>query len=373
MNLYPLKRPLTAALFALLLPLAPLQAQETRIETLVEGLEHPWSLAFLPQGGMLVTERTGKLRRISPDGDLAEDPLDGLPEDIHVDSQAGLMDVVLDPDFAENRRIFLSYACGTLKANHTCLGRAVLSGDTLTEFREIFRARPAKRGSAHYGGRIAFLPDQTLLLTLGDGFNYREKAQDKGDHFGSVVRLNRDGSVPEDNPFVGKDGAREELYSIGHRNPQGLLYDPASGRVYSHEHGPKGGDEVNVIEAGNNYGWPVITYGVDYNGAQISPLTEKEGMEQPLVVWTPSIAPSGMTLYDGDLFPDWQGDLFAGALAGRHVQRVMLEDGEVSGEESLFEDLGKRIRDVATGPDGALYLLTDHSNGALLRVVPEDH
>ncbi|MDX1588703.1 MAG: PQQ-dependent sugar dehydrogenase [Oleiphilaceae bacterium] len=364
---------LAGALIALLLPTAPLHAHETRIETVVEGLDRPWSLAFLPDGDMLVTERSGQLRRIEADGTLVRDPVKGLPEDIYVDGQGGLMDVVLDPAFEENRRIFISYSCGTRKANHTCLGRAVLGENALEEFREIFRAQPAKQGSAHYGGRIAFLPDRTLLLTIGDGFDYREKAQNKSDHLGSIVRLDRDGQAPDDNPFLGEPAARKELYSIGHRNPQGLLHDPASGRVYSHEHGPRGGDEINVIEAGNNYGWPVITYGVDYNGAQISPLTEKEGMEQPIVVWTPSIAPSGMTLYDGDLFPDWQGDLFSGALAKRKVQRVMLEGGEVQGEEALFEDLNRRIRDVRTGPDGALYLLTDHGNGELLRVVPKDH
>lgn len=363
-----------ALIASLCLPLTLVQAEQTSvntdIETVAEGLNHPWSLAFLPDGAMLVTERSGQLRFISPQGELQQAPLSGLPEHIHVDGQAGLKDVVLDPEFASNQRLFLSYACGTRRANHTCLSRAVLGDEGLTELEEIFRAQPAKAGSAHYGGRIAFLPDDTLLLTVGDGFNYREEAQNKGNHIGSIVRLDRDGNAPADNPFRDDSNARPELYSIGHRNAQALLVDAASGRVYSNEHGPKGGDKISVIEAGKNHGWPVITYGVDYTGAQITPLTEKQGMEQPLVDWTPSIAPSGMTLYDGDLFPQWQGDLFSGALAARKVQRVMLEDGQVTGQEALFEDLGKRIRDVRTGPDGALYLLTDSSRGELLRVVP---
>jgi len=365
-----LSRSLLAACALSILPLTA--AADYRIETVAEGLEHPWSLAFLPDGSMLVTERVGRLRLITADGELQDEPVSGLP-DVFVQSQAGLKDVVLDPEFAENQRLFISYSCGNRRANHTCLVRARWNDGELQQVEEIFRAQPAKSGAAHYGARIAFLPDHTLLLTIGDGFNYREEAQNKGNHIGSTVRLDRDGNAPDDNPYRDEEGAAPELYSIGHRNAQAILYDPESGRVYSNEHGPRGGDKINVIEPGRNYGWPVITYGVDYTGAQITPYTEKPGMEQPLVDWTPSIAPSGMTLYDGDLFPDWRGDLFSGALAARKVQRVMLEDGQVTGEEALFQDLGKRIRDVRTGPEGAIYLLTDHSDGQVLRVVPEDY
>lgn len=357
---------------------AGLQAAETQTETVADGLEHPWSLAFLPDGSRLVTERAGRLRLIDADGELHASAVTGLPDDIHVRGQAGLKDVVLDPDFEDSQRIFLTYSCGTVRANHLCIASAIFShGDNggeaaLSDVEEIFRAQPSKTGSAHYGGRLAFLPDDTFVATVGDGFDYREEAQNPENHIGTTVRLNRDGSVPADNPFVGDPYAADEVYSYGHRNAQAVLHDPESDRIYSNEHGPKGGDEINIIEAGENYGWPVVTHGVDYTGAKITPFTEKEGMVDPIVDWTPSIAPSGMTMYHGELFPEWQGDLFSGALASRKVQRVMLEDGEVTGEESLFEDLDRRIRDVRTGPDGALYLLTDHSNGAVLRVVPAD-
>ena len=353
---------------------ASVQAAETRIETVADGLEHPWSLAFLPGGSMLVTERAGRLRLIDDEGNLQQSAVSGLPDDIHVRGQAGLKDVVLDPDFEDNQRLFLTYSCGTARANHLCIASATFNAQegALVELEEIFRAQPSKTGSAHYGGRLAFLPDGTFVATVGDGFDYREQAQNPENHIGTTVRLNRDGSAPDDNPFMGDTYAADEVYSYGHRNAQAILHDPASDRIYSNEHGPKGGDEINIIEAGENYGWPVVTHGVDYTGAKITPFTEKDGMVGPIVDWTPSIAPSGMTLYDGELFPEWQGDLFSGALASRKVQRVMLEDGEVAGEESLFEDLGRRIRDVRTGPDGALYLLTDHSSGAVLRVVPAD-
>lgn len=343
-------------------------AADYQVETLADGLSNPWSLAFLPDGGMLVTERSGQLRLIDAAGQLRAEPVAGVPE-AFVNGQSGLMEVALAPDFAESGELFISYSCGTRDANHTCLAAATFNGEALENTHEIFRVQPAKKGSAHYGGRIAFLPDNTLLLTLGDGFDYREQAQNTANHLGSIVRLNRDGSAPEDNPFVGQADAMPELYSIGHRNVQGILVDDA-GRVFSHEHGPRGGDEINLIEAGKNYGWPKITYGIDYNGSQISPYTELPGLEQPLVYWDPSIAPSGMTLYQGELFPEWQGSLLVSALAGKEVRRVEL-NGDTAGEqESLFTELGQRFRDVRTGPDGAVYLLTDSPSGQLLRVVP---
>ncbi|UJJ30384.1 PQQ-dependent sugar dehydrogenase [Halopseudomonas maritima] len=353
---------------SLLLCAGAATAADYQVEILADGLSSPWSLAFLPDGGMLVAELSGQLRLIDATGQLRAEPVAGVPQ-AFVNGQSGLMDVALAPDFAESGELFLSYSCGTLEANHTCLAAATFNGEALENTHEIFRVQPAKQGSAHYGGRIAFLPDNTLLLTLGDGFDYREQAQNTANHLGSIVRLNRDGSAPEDNPFVGQAGALPELYSIGHRNVQGILVD-AAGRVFSHEHGPRGGDEINLIEAGKNYGWPKITYGIDYNGSQVSPYTELPGLQQPLLYWDPSIAPSGMTLYQGELFPEWQGSLLVSALAGKEVRRVELKGDTAGEQESLFTELGLRFRDVRTGPDGAVYLLTDSPSGQLLRVAP---
>ncbi len=345
------------------------QAVDYQIETVAEGLQFPWSLAFLPDGGMLVTERAGQLRYISAEGELQDAPIEGVPE-AFVSGQSGLFEVVLDPDYASNKRIFLSYACGTLEANHTCLSSATLADGALQGVEELFRVQPAKAGSAHYGGRMAFLADNTLLLTLGDGFDYREEAQKTSSHIGSIVRLNRDGSVPEDNPFIGQENAQPELYSIGHRNVQAIVYDAQNDRVLAHEHGPRGGDELNLVEPGNNYGWPKITFGVDYNGAAISPYTSLPGLEQPIVQWTPSIAPSGMTLYRGEQFPAWKNSLMISTLAARNVRRVAMNGSEVVSQEVLFEELGSRFRDVRTGPDGNLYMLTDAAAGKILKVVP---
>lgn len=342
------------------------------------GLDHPWSIAFLPGGDMLVTERPGRLRIIR-DGKLLPDPVPGVP-DVYVKSQAGLFDVVLHPDFANNQTIYLTYASGTTGANATTVARARLEGDALLDVKVIFKAAPSKDTAVHFGGRMVFLADGTFLLTLGDGFDYREEAQNLMSDLGKIVRLNDDGSIPQDNPFASRTDARPEIWTYGHRNVQAIVRDALTGRVYAHEHGPKGGDELNLIEPGKNYGWPVITYGLDYSGARISPYTEREGMEQPLVYWVPSIAPSGMTLYTGGKFPRWQGDLFVAALAGKQVRRVDLDDGRVAGEETLFAELDARIRDVREGPDGALYLLTESNKvmgyfdgdepGAVLRVDP---
>lgn len=344
-------------------------AMDYRIETVTEGLEHPWSLAFLPDGRMLVTERVGRLRIIEPDGSLNPQPVGGVPEGF-VAAQAGLMDVLLDPEFASNQQLYLSYAYGTSQANNTRLSKARLVDGQLQDVQVLFSAQPAKSGAAHYGGRMAWLPDNSLVLTLGDGFDWREQAQDPSNHLGKIVRLNRDGSIPKDNPLVGQAGAAAEIYSLGHRNVQGIVYDAESQRLYSHEHGPRGGDELNLIQPGNNYGWPLITYGIDYTGAQISPYTELPGLQQPLLHWTPSVAPSSLTQYRGALFPEWQGDLFASTLAERSVRRIRLQDGKPAEQEVLFAELGERIRDVRSGPDGALYLLTDSAEGQLLRVLP---
>ncbi|WP_457788670.1 PQQ-dependent sugar dehydrogenase [Pseudomonas sp. PL-6] len=364
-------RPLRALLLGALLVGAPALAQDYRIETFAEGLEHPWSLAFLPDGRLLVTERVGRLRIVEADGSLDPQPVAGLPE-IFVAAQAGLMEVALDPDYAANRWLYLTYAHGSLEANNTRLARARLVDDELHDFEVLFTARPLKAGAAHYGGRIAFLADKTLVLTLGDGFDWREQAQNPANHLGKIVRLNRDGSVPADNPLLGQAGAAAEIYSLGHRNVQGIFFDAESGRLYSHEHGPRGGDELNLIEPGRNYGWPLATFGIDYTGARISPYTELPGLTPPLLHWTPSVAPSSLTQYRGALFPEWQGDLFAATLVERSVRRIRLHEGMLAGEESLFEELGERIRDVRVGPDGALYLLTDNADGRLLRVLPSE-
>lgn len=366
--------PLVGCLLVLsmLLPAPALQAQQPvpyQIETLTDGLEHPWSLAFLPDGQMLVTERPGRLRLISADGELREEPVSGLPP-IFVSGQSGLKDIALVPNFAEYRLLYLSYSCGSARANHTCLLRARLTDEGLEDVEEVFRTQPAKSGDAHYGGRLTWLPDHTLILTLGDGFDYREQAQNLNNHLGTLVRLNPDGSAPRDNPFVGQSGIQPEIYSYGHRNVQGLVYDHDQRRLIAHEHGPRGGDELNIITPGSNYGWPLVTHGLDYTGARVTPYTELEGMHSPKLQWTPSIAPSGMTLYKEERFPQWQGSLLIGALAARQVHRVELDATPII-EEILFAELDERIRDVRTGPQGAVYLLTDSPEGRLLRVTPE--
>lgn len=360
---------LTGALLGL--PAAAL-AQETdgpfKIEPVADGLDYPWSIAFLPDGDMLVTERGGDLRIIR-DGALLPDPVSGVPESF-VAGQGGLMEIALHPDFAQNNQIYLSLAHGTSGANNTRVVRGTYEDGTLSGVEVIFDAEPQKDTPVHYGGRIAFLPDETMLISLGDGFNYREEAQNLSSHLGKMVRLNLDGSVPEDNPFLGQDNVKPEIFSYGHRNVQGLVYDAPSGRIYEHEHGARGGDEINILEPGKNYGWPVITGGVDYSGAQITPYTEYPGMEQPWVEWTPSIAPAGLAVYRGEMFPDWEGDLLVAALAEMSLRRVDLENGKVQGQEVLLEGLGKRLREVKVAPDGAIYILTDEAEGQVLRLTP---
>jgi len=336
------------------------------VETVAQGLAYPWSLAFLPDGDMLVTERDGRLR-IVRDGELDPTPITGVPQ-AYARGQGGLSEVLLDLGYATNRLIYLSYSEGTRAANRLAVGRGQFDGTTLSDFQVIFRVEPDKDTSHHFGARMAFLGDGTLLIASGDGFEYREQALDLNNLLGKIVRINADGSIPADNPFVGQDDARPEVWTYGHRNQQGIVVTDSG--VYMHEHGPRGGDELNRLEPGKNYGWPAITYGVDYSGAQISPFTELPGMEQPLIHWTPSIAPAGLAYYEGTAFPAWQGNLFAAALAEKSVRRIELEDGEVANQEILFTELNARIRDVRAGPDGYLYLLTDSSEGKILRVKP---
>ncbi|WP_027671630.1 PQQ-dependent sugar dehydrogenase [Rheinheimera baltica] len=340
-----------------------------QFKILADNLNHPWALAFLPDGDMLLTERSGALKRLTAEGSVRFTIRPELPELLLV-SQAGLQDVMLTPDFDQSAKIILSYACGTLDANNTCLASAVLTDNGLTNITRIFQAQPLKSGAAHFGGRIAFLPDNSLVLTLGDGFDYREQAQNPANHLGKTVRLNSDGTVPQDNPFVGQKGYAAEIFSLGHRNVQGIFYDAPTQTLYSHEHGPRGGDELNIITPGTNYGWPVATNGIDYTGARVSPFTTFTGMQQAIWGWTPSIAPAGMTLYRGTLFPAWQGNIFVAALAAKNVHRLEIDNQKVISEQVMFTELKQRIRDIRTGPDGALYLLTDSAAGQLIKVTP---
>jgi glucose/arabinose dehydrogenase len=349
-------------------PEAPVvSAQATfRVVEVVGGLEHPWAVAFLPGGDLLITERPGRLR-IVRDGVLDPTPLDGVPE-VYASGQGGLLDVVLDPDFASNRMIYLSYAAEGDDGAGTRVARARLGAAGLEDLEVIF-AGMTRNGGYHFGSRLGFDPDGFLFVTLGERGD-DERAQALGDLAGKVVRLHPDGRVPADNPFVGRDDAAPEIFSYGHRNPQGLAVHPVTGRVWVEEHGPRGGDEINVVEAGVNYGWPVITYGRAYSGLAIGEGSAKEGMAQPLHYWVPSISPSGMAFYAGDAFPQWQGDLFVGALSGELLARLELDGEQVVEEERLLEGVLGRIRDVRLGPDGQLYLLTDESDGGLYRLEP---
>ena len=334
-----------------------------RLVTVAENLDFPWSVDFLPDGGLIVTELAGAVRIISAEGKLGP-PLAGVP-DVYRSSQGGLFDVLLHPHFEQNRWVYLSYAAGDVDNNATTVARAKLSGNTLTDLEVLFATRPLKHAPIHFVGRLAWLDEGTLLLTTGDGFDYREAAQDLDNQLGKIVRMNADGSPAHGNPFP----ERPFIWSYGHRNPQGLVVT-TDGTVYAHEHGPKGGDEINVIEPGRNYGWPVITYGMDYSGARVSPFTEYPGMEQPLHTWVPSIAPCGMMVYEGDRFPGWRGSIFVGALIDEEVRRIELKDGRVAHEEALFAELDARIRDVRAAPDGSIYVLTDGKAGKVIQVLP---
>ena len=357
---------------------APINYQ---LETVADSLDHPWSLAFLPDGDMLVTERTGKLKRVAKNGDLdlVHDFTTGknYPK-VHFGDgiQAGLFDVVLHPQFETNKIIYISYAAEQGNENTLHLMRFKLDDTNephLSEGQKLFSASPTRIQGNHYGARIQFLPDGTLLMPVGDAFHFREKAQDLDTHFGKIIRLNDDGSVPDDNPFLNRKDALPEIWSYGHRNPQGIIL-AADGRVFAHEHGPAGGDEINEIKRGANYGWPTASYGIDYSGGRISPFEALDGTEQSLVHFTPSIAPSGFAQYAGDSFPDWQDDLFLSALALTHVRHVnMNADGSLGDQEELFGELNARFRDVRTGPDGYLYLLTEDagSTSKILRVIPK--
>jgi glucose/arabinose dehydrogenase len=370
-----MRRPFTALaalVAASLLPTAAIavdlvrpSAPVLKTQVMAAGLDHPWSIAFLPGGGELVTERNGGLRRIE-NGRVS--PVSGVPK-VFNEGQGGLFDVVPHPDFQQNGLIFLSYAHGSRAANGTRVARAKLVGNSLIEVTPIYTATPLKRGPVHFGGRMVLLPDRTLLLTTGDGFDFREQAQRLDSPLGKVMRITLDGRVPAGNPFAGVPTAQGSIWTRGHRNPQGLAHDPVRGVVFEHEHGPRGGDEVNVLKAGANYGWPVATKGLDYSGATISPYRSYKGMADGLVVWVPSIAPSGLAVYRGAMFPEWNGDLLVGALVDREVRRVRLSpEGKVLGQESLLKELGARIRDVRVAPDGSVWVTTDDPDGKVMRI-----
>lgn len=339
------------------------------VTPILEGLNRPWGVAFLSETKVLITEKPGRLLQADiSTGQRTE--ISGVP-DVFDSGQGGLLDVVVHPNFSENQLIFLSYAHGNRGANATRVARARLDGTALKDVTVIFTASPTKDTPQHYGSRLLILPDDTLLVTVGDGFDYREQAQDLNTLFGKVARITLDGDIPVDNPLIGRSGTKPVIYTFGHRNPQGLAYDSLRQEIVLHEHGPRGGDEVNILQPGLNYGWPAITFGVDYSGAIISPYTEAPGMQQPLLHWTPSIAPSGLAVYRGDLFPDdWQGDYLVGALAGRHLRRVDMFDGQIIKQEELLTDLRTRIRDVRVDQKGAIWVLTDGSSGSLIKVTP---
>jgi glucose/arabinose dehydrogenase len=349
---------------------------DVRVVVVTRGLSHPWSLVFLPDGAMLVTEREGRLRVIR-DGVLDPTPVAGVPEVFTGGRFTGLMEVALHPKFAENGYVYLTYSTAG-EPGAVALARARFDGRALRDLSEIFRVEPPGLRTA--SARLAFAPDGTLYLTMGGAFNAGTsglRAQDPNDYAGKVLRLRDDGSVPDDNPFVGQEGHRPEVFALGFRNPMGLTIHPVTGAVWAHEHSVQGGDEANVIVPGRNYGWPVVSYGREYSGPRVAPRPWQEGMELPEVVWIPSIAPSGMVFYTGDRFPTWQGNLFVGSLmTGRiqrtgHVERIVFnEDGEEIRRESILGELRQRIRDVRQGPDGLLYLLTEEDEAAVLRLEP---
>ena len=341
------------------------------VTTVVDGLGSPWGLAFLPKGRMIVTERVGGIRIVTLTGKLSP-RLSGTPE-VYDLNQGGMLDVAVDPEFSVNNFIYFSFAEPGLGGGGTAVARArlVVAGNRLDDMEVIFRQTPKSHGGRHFGSRLVFSRDGKLFITLGER-GQRDRAQDFTINRGNVVRIRPDGTVPNDNPFVSKPGYRSEVWSYGHRNPQGAAMHPKTGRLWIHEHGAMGGDEINIPLPGLNYGWPVIAYGQHYSGNKIGDGTHKKGMEQPIYYWDPSIAPSGMAFYTGDVFPKWRGNLFVGALKFRLLVRLTLKGETIVKEEHLLKGFGERIRDVRQGPDGLLYLLTDSNDGRILRVAPAE-
>ncbi|WP_296203402.1 PQQ-dependent sugar dehydrogenase [uncultured Hyphomicrobium sp.] len=372
---------LTAPLLFLMTP--PAVAEQTNapeapktavtLKTVAKGLENPWALEFLPDGRMLVTEKAGRLRVVAKDGTLG-DPISGVPEVVS-ENQAGLLDVALAPDYLDSGRIYFSYSEpreGGANATSLARARLVLDGDNgkLEDLSVIFRQEPAFKSFHHFGSRIAFADDGTLFLTTGERNIARQESQNPANTVGKVIHITGDGAAAADNPKI--DGWDPKVWSIGHRNVQGAAIDPATGKLWTLEHGPQGGDELNQPEAGKNYGWPIIIYGKEYSGSPVGEgITSKPGLEQPVYYWNPSIATSSLTFYTGDLFPGWKGSILVGALKYMHVQRLVMKDGKVVAQEILADDIGERVRDVKQGPDGAIYLVTDDANGRIVRMAPQ--
>ena len=340
-----------------------------QFETVLDNLDDAWSFVFLSEDRILYTEMPGKLK-IASLSDKTIVNIDNVPS-VQYSGQGGLSEVALDPEFESNQKIYLSYSSKDKNGKSTLfLSSAELRDNALVNSKVIFKANAPRRSPVHLGAKIAFLKDGTILLASGDGFDYREQAQTLDNHFGKIIRINNDGSIPEDNPFINVENALPEIYSYGHRNMQGLLVT-RSGKVYEHEHGPRGGDEMNLVEPSLNYGWPAITYGIDYSGAVISPFTEKEGMEQPLLHWTPSIAPSDMIFYEGNVYPELKDSFLVTALVSKDVKKVTFKNG-IDSQETLFSELDIRLRNIQASPGGIIYLLTDGPNGKLIKVLPKE-
>jgi glucose/arabinose dehydrogenase len=350
-----------------------------RMVTVAQKLEHPWGMDWLPNGDILITERPGRLRLVQ-DNLLLSAPITGVP-DVFVSGQGGLLDVSLHPRFRENGKVYFTYTHGTSRANRTRIANAIFRGDALENWQVIFEVAVAKPGSQHFGSRLMWMPDGTLLVSIGDGGNppirlrgelIRKQAQDRRSHLGKILRLNEDGSVPGDNPFISLSDFAPAIWSYGHRNVQGLAYDPLRSVVWASEHGALGGDELNLIQAGKNFGWPAVTFSREYlGGFKISPHTSKPGTVDPKVVWMTAIAPSGLVVYTGNGFPGWHGDVFVAGLKSQDIRRIDLDEaGNVKGQSALR--IGQRVRDVRQGPGGMLYVITDESNGSLIRLEPAD-
>lgn len=344
------------------------QYHDFNLIEITDGLEYPWGMAFLPDGNILVTEKTGRLTRVNVETGKKQN-ITGLPEIAEI-GQGGLLDVLVHPDFQSNKTIFLSYAGRSDRGYGTEVVRAQIDGSKLTNMKNIFEAVPKTRGRVHFGSRLLWGVDNKIYITLGER-GQMDEAQDPKTHLGSTIRINEDGSVPDDNPFYNHEHYRPEIFTYGNRNVQGIALHPETNEIWSHEHGPKGGDEINILKSGNNYGWPKITYGIDYTGFEITDKTSAPGMEQPILYWAPSIAPCGMIFYQGNKFPKWQGDIFVGALVQTHLRRVRIENGKVIEQEELLKRFEERIRDVELGPDGYIYIVNDSLDGKLMRLEPK--
>jgi glucose/arabinose dehydrogenase len=347
------------------------QAGKVNVKSIATGLKNPWGLAILPDGSFLVTERTGNLRIVQPNGTIGA-PVSGLPK-IMNEGQGGLLDVVLAPDFATSKKIYFSYSEPAEKGsgNSTAVSFATLNGNKLEKVTRVFSQQPKVDSNAHFGSRLVWAPDGTLFITLGDRFSKKEDAQTLNNHHGKVVRINADGSVPKNNPFISTPGALPEIWSYGHRNMQGAAINPMNKQLWTGEHGPQGGDELNLDQAGKNYGWPVITYGENYGGGKIGEGTQKAGMEQPLKYWVPSIATAGFIFYTGDKFPAWKNNILLTSLVGRTLVRLTVDGNKVTQEERLLtKELNERLRHIVQGPDGLVYFISDEGKGSIYQISP---